>query len=92
MEVGLFSQVTVMGREVMASSCTRGGSGWIWGNNSLQKEPCCSGTGLPRLVVEPLSLKVFKNRVDVALREEVDERGGGGMIVGCGEFRGLFQP
>ena len=27
--VGLFSQVTVMGREGMASSCTRGGSGWI---------------------------------------------------------------
>jgi len=30
--VGLFSQVTVIGREVMASSCTRGGSGWILGN------------------------------------------------------------
>ena len=42
--------------------------------------------------MESLSLKVFKNRVDVALRDEVDERGGGGMIVGCGEFRGLFQP
>ena len=27
--VGLFSQVTAIGREGMASSCARGGSGWI---------------------------------------------------------------
>ena len=33
--VGLFSLVT--GRGEMASSCTRGGLGWISGNTSLQK-------------------------------------------------------
>ena len=34
-EVGvrLCSQVTVRGREVMASSCARGGSNWIVGKN-----------------------------------------------------------
>ena len=37
-EVGLFSQVTVIGREGMASSCARGGSGWILGKISYQKE------------------------------------------------------
>ena len=29
MEVSLFSQVTVIGSDVMALSCARGGSGWI---------------------------------------------------------------
>jgi len=28
----------------MASSCTRGGSGWILGTIYLPKEQCCSGT------------------------------------------------
>ena len=39
-EVGfsLFSQVTAIGQEVMASSCARGGSGWVLGNISSQKE------------------------------------------------------
>ena len=33
-EVSLFSQVTVTGQEVMALSCSRGGSGWILGKTS----------------------------------------------------------
>jgi len=36
--VGLFSLVTVVGCEIMASSCARGGSGWIFGRISCQKE------------------------------------------------------
>ena len=42
--VSLSSQVTVVGWEVMASSCAGGGSGWILGKNSFQKEWWCSGT------------------------------------------------
>ena len=39
-EVGfsLFSQVTVIGKEVMAPPRARGGSGWILGKISSQKE------------------------------------------------------
>ena len=37
MRVILFSQVTVTGQEVMASSCVRGDSGWL-GKISSQKE------------------------------------------------------
>jgi len=44
---GLFSQVTAIGREVMASSCTRGGSGWIFEKISSQKEWSGTGMGCP---------------------------------------------
>ena len=43
--VGFFSQVTAMGLKVMASSCTREGSGWLSGKNSSQKEWSGIGTG-----------------------------------------------
>lgn len=43
--VGFFSQVTVIGQEVMALSCARGGSGWVLGNTSSQK----SGNALAQL-------------------------------------------
>jgi len=36
-EVGLCSQVEVIGQEVMASSCARGGSGWILGGVSSRE-------------------------------------------------------
>ena len=36
--VGLFSHVTATGQEGMASSCVRGGSCWILGKMSSQKE------------------------------------------------------
>jgi len=35
--VGLCSQVTVIGVEVMALCCPRGSSGWILGKSSSQK-------------------------------------------------------
>ena len=38
MGVGFFSWVTATGHEVMASSCTRGGSGWRLGKVYSQKE------------------------------------------------------
>jgi len=42
-KVGLFFQVTGKGREGMASSRARGGSGWILGKTSLKE---WSGTGM----------------------------------------------
>lgn len=44
MGVGLGSQQTATGREVMASSCSRRGSGWTLGTISSPEEQCCCGT------------------------------------------------
>ena len=46
---------------------------------------------LPKEVVEPLSLEVFRNRGDVALRDTVGNTDGRWMV-GLGDLRGLFQP
>ena len=47
---------------------------------------------LPREVVQSPSLEVFKNHVDMALRDVVSGHGGGGLVVGLDDLRGLFQP
>ena len=47
---------------------------------------------LPRELVKSLSREVFKNRVDVALRDVVSGHGRGGLLVGLSDLRSLFQP
>ena len=47
---------------------------------------------LPREVVEPPSLEVFKSCVEVALRNLVSGHGGVELIVKLGDLSGLFQP
>ena len=49
--------------------------------------------GLPREVVEPPSLEVFKSRVDIALRVMVELRTVSvRLMVGLGDLQSLFQP
>ena len=47
---------------------------------------------LPREEAESPSLEVFKNRVDVALRDVVSGHGGDGPMVGLDDLSALFQP
>ena len=69
----------MIGREEMASSCTRRGSGWIDIRKFLFRRSGEAGAQLPREVVHSLSLEVFKKGVDAALKDVVSERGGDGL-------------
>ena len=42
--------------------------------------------------MESLTMEVFKKHEDVALRDMVSGHGGGGLVVGLDDLRGLFQP
>ena len=47
---------------------------------------------LPREVEGSPSLEAFKNRVYMALRDMGSGHGGGRLMAGLDDLRGLFQP
>ena len=59
-------EVPLQGHKRMAPSCTREDSDWMLGKTSAMKE--WSGVGLPKEVVESLSLEVFREHLAVVQR------------------------
>ena len=86
-----FCRYLATGREVMDSSRARGGSGWILGKVSYQKEWWYIGTGSPGWVVESSSLEVVKKHADVALTDMLSGHGGNGLMVGLHDLSDLLQ-
>ena len=60
----------------MALSCDKGGLGWIPGKNLFTERVIKQWNRLPREVVDSPSLNVFKNRLDVVIRDIHDLAGG----------------
>ena len=76
----------MIGQEGIASNCSR--EGWI--RLDIRKHFFSEGQ-LSKEVVQSPSLEMFKNCVDVALRDMGSGCGGGGLLVGL-DLGGLFQP
>ena len=89
--IGLLSQITAKGQVGKAPSCTRRGSGWILGIYFIFFSERAAGQWhrLPRQVMESLSLEVFKNHVDVALRDVVSGHGDDSLTLGLDDLRSL---
>jgi len=79
-----------MGWEVMDLSCTRGGSGWIWGKISSQKKWWGIGTGCPWGWWNHRPWRC--SRKGCTLHWVAWWYSGDGLMVGLGDLRVLFQP
>lgn len=69
--------------------------GWVWWSqyqNLLYSYLHGVEMNLLREVMESQCLELFKNRIDLALRDMVGGHGGDRLTVGLGDLRDLFQP
>lgn len=81
-----------LGTAPVTISVTGGVPGWIL-KKLFPERVVRHWNSMPRkVVVESLSLDVFKKHVKVALRDVVSGHGGGGLVVGLDDLRNLFQP